>query len=82
MFWRPYFIILSDQTLARLGVDNIISTFKKHDKTTCLDRCDMRLRTFADLFNIAIVFSHFCQYSVHIFPIKMLRSAARILKFD
>ena len=62
LFWRPYFIILSGQILIRFWVENIISTFKEHDKNTCLDRCGMRLRTLADLLDLAIVIAHFWQY--------------------
>ena len=41
--------------MVRFSIDNIISSFNKHDKNTCLDVRGMRLRTFADLFNLAIV---------------------------
>ena len=35
LFWRPYFIILSGQTLIRFGGENIILTFTTYDKNTC-----------------------------------------------
>ena len=63
LFWIPYFIVLTVQTMVRFGIDNIIYSFKMHDT-----RCGMRLRTFADLFNLAIVISHFL--SVHKFLIQ------------
>ena len=64
LFCRPFYIVLTGETLVRFCIDNITSSFKNHDKNTCLDRSGMRLRTFADFFILAnIVISHFCQYT-------------------
>ena len=73
------FHYVSGQTLVRFGVENIILTFQKHDKNTCLDRCGMRLRKFTDFFKLAIFILHFCQYIYS--QLKMLPSNARILKY-
>ena len=55
----PISLFFCQVILIRLGLRAVFQTY---DKYTSLDRCGMRLRTFADIFNIAIVFSHFCQY--------------------